>query len=190
MAGFVLANGSMSSNTSGSGEIRSCIVEDDLVDCMVSLPGELFYSTPISVCLWFLTRNKSDPKYRNRKGETLFIDARRLGAMVDRVHRELTEIDIQKLTDTYHSWRGDKSCNKKYQDIQGFCHSANKDEIKSYNCFLTPGRYVGAEEIEDDDEDFEKKMQDLTEELKKQVAQSGKLSKEIFKNLKVLYDGE
>jgi type I restriction enzyme M protein len=190
MAGFVLANGSMSSNTSGEGDIRTGMVEDDLVDCMVALPGQLFYSTQIPVCLWFLARNKADKKYRDRKGETLFIDARKLGTMVDRVHKELTETDIQTIADTYHSWRGDKDCKKKYADIQGFCHSARKDEIKSHNFVLTPGRYVGAEEIEDDGEDFDEKMNALTAKLKEQVAESSKLSKEIFKNLKVLGYGE
>jgi type I restriction enzyme M protein len=190
MAGFVLANGSMSSNTSGEGDIRTGIVEDDLVDCMVALTGQLFYSTQIPVCLWFLARNKSDKRYRDRRGETLFIDARKLGTMVDRVHKELTEADIQKIVDTYHAWRGDKDCKHKYEDIQGFCHSAPKDEIKSHGYVLTPGRYVGAEEVEDDDEDFDEKMKHLTTKLKEQVAESQKLSKEIFKNLKVLGYGE
>ncbi len=190
MAGFVLANGSMSSNTSGEGDIRAGIVEDDLVDCMISLSGNLFYSTPIPVCLWFLARNKSDKRYRDRRGETLFIDARKLGTMVDRTHKELTETDIQKIVDTYHAWRGDKDCKHRYEDIQGFCHSAKKDEIKSHGYALTPGRYVGAEEVDDDDEDFDEKMKHLTAKLKEQVAESQKLSKEIFKNLKVLGYGE
>ncbi|MBN1519596.1 MAG: SAM-dependent DNA methyltransferase [Spirochaetales bacterium] len=190
MAGFVLANGSMSSNTSGEGDIRSGMVEDDLVDCMVALPGQLFYSTQIPVCLWFLARNKSDKKYRDRRGETLFIDARKLGTMVDRVHKELTEADIEKIVDTYHAWRGGKDSKKKYEDIQGFCHSAEKDEIKSHGYVLTPGRYVGAEEVEDDGEDFDEKMQHLTAKLKEQVTESQKLSKQIFKNLKVLGYGE
>lgn len=190
MAGFVLANGSMSSNTSGEGEIRAGILEDDLVDCMVALPGQLFYSTQIPVCLWFLARNKSEPKHRNRKGETLFIDARKLGTMVDRVHKELDEEDISKIVDCYHAWRGDKDCKKKYEEIQGFCHSATLDEIKGHNYVLTPGRYVGAEEVEDDGEDFNEKMKHLTAKLKEQVAESSKLSKEIFKNLKVLGYGE
>jgi type I restriction enzyme M protein len=188
MAGFVLANGSMSSNTSGEGDIRTGIVEDDLVDCMVALPGQLFYSTQIPVCLWFLARNKADKKYRDRRGETLFIDARKLGTMVDRVHKELDEETIKKIADTYHSWRGD--CKHKYEDIQGYCHSAPKKEIDSHNYVLTPGRYVGAEEIEDDGEDFDEKMNALTAKLKEQVTESQKLSKEIFKNLKVLGYGE
>jgi type I restriction enzyme M protein len=186
MAGFVLANGSMSSNTSGEGEIRKGMIEDDLVDCMVALPGQLFYSTQIPVCLWFLSRNKADAKYRNRKSETLFIDARKIGSLVDRVYKEFSEEDIDKIASTYHSWRGDKSTKAKYEDIQGYCHSAKKEEISSHNYVLTPGRYVGAEEMEDDDEDFDAKMKHLTSKLKDQVGQSDKLSKEIFKNLRVL----
>lgn len=190
MAGFVLANGSMSSNTSGEGDIRKGIIDDDLVDCIVALPGQLFYSTQIPVCLWFLARNKAESKHRNRKGETLFIDARKIGSMVDRVHKELTEEDISRIADTYHSWRGDKDCKKKYEDIQGYCHSADKAEIEKNGFVLTPGRYVGAEEVEDDCEDFHETMKALTAKLKEQVAESQKLSKEIFKNLKVLGYGE
>ncbi|HOX63625.1 MAG TPA: class I SAM-dependent DNA methyltransferase, partial [Verrucomicrobiota bacterium] len=123
LAGFVLANGSMSSNQSGEGEIRKNIIEADLVDCMVAMPGQLFYSTQIPVCLWFIARNKSNGQFRKRTGQTLFIDARKLGTMIDRVHRELTEEDIQRIADTYHAWRGDKSAGN-YEDIPGFCKSA------------------------------------------------------------------
>jgi type I restriction enzyme M protein len=190
MAGFVLANGSMSSNTSGEGEIRQKIVEADLVDCMVAMPGQLFYSTQIPVCIWFLRRNKADPRYRNRQGETLFIDARKMGTLVDRVHRELTDDDLKKITDTYHSWRGDKECDAEYQDTKGFCRAVELAEIKEHGFVLTPGRYVGAEDIEDDGVDFDEKMKGLTAKLKEQVAKSDQLSKEIFKNLKVLGYGE
>ncbi|XDD44066.1 type I restriction-modification system subunit M [Leptospira sp. WS60.C2] len=186
MAGFVLANGSMSSNTSGEGEIRKKIVDADLVDCMIALPGQLFYSTQIPVCIWFLTRNKEIPRFRNRKGQTLFIDARKMGTLVDRVHRELTEDDLKKITDTYHAWRGDKDSKVKYEDLNGFCKSVELPEIVQRGYVLTPGRFVGAEDIEDDGEDFEEKMQGLTAKLKEQVSQSDKLTKEIFKNLKVL----
>ncbi len=123
LAGFVLANGSMSSNQSGEGEIRKAIIEADLVDCMVALPGQLFYSTQIPVCLWFLARNKKNGRFRDRRGETLFIDARKLGTLIDRVHRELTDDDIPKIADTYHAWRGDKDCRTKYADVPGFCKS-------------------------------------------------------------------
>ena len=170
-AGFVLANGSMSSNTSGEGEIRKAIIEADLVDCMVALPGQLFFSTPIPVCLWFLTRNKNDGKLRNRKGETLFINARKMGILVDRVHRDLTEEDIAKIADTYHAWKS----GKKYEDIAGFCVSATLKEIQEQGYVLTPGRYVGAAELEEDDEPFEQKVARLTKELEIQFVESEKL---------------
>ena len=182
LAGFVLANGSMSSNQSGEGEIRKAIVEDDLVDCMVSMPGQLFYSTQIPVCLWFLTRNKSNGRFRKRTGQTLFIDARKLGSMIDRVHRELTEEDIQRISDTYHAWRGDKSAGN-YEDIPGFCKSATLDDIRHHNHILTPGRYVGAAEVEDDGEPFEEKMARLTTALREQSEKSEKLDKLIWANL-------
>ena len=123
IAGFVLANGSMSSNQSGEGEIRQKIVEADLVDCMIALPAQLFYATPIPACLWFLTRNKANGKFRDRRGQTLFIDARKLGVLVDRTHRELTEEDIARIAGTYHAWRGEKDAGK-YEDVPGFCKSA------------------------------------------------------------------
>jgi type I restriction enzyme M protein len=187
-AGFVLANGSMSSNTSNEGIIRQNLVENDLVDCMVALPGQLFYTTQIPVCLWFLTRNKEaryipgDGKFRNRKGETLFIDARKMGTLVDRVHRELTEEDIKKIAETYHNWKSDEY-ETKYQDIAGFCKSSNLEEIKKHNFVLTPGRYVGVEEQEDDGEPFEEKMARLTEQLSEQFKQSDELEARIKLNL-------
>ena len=185
MAGFVLANGSMSSNQSGEGEIRKALVEADLVDCMVAMPGQLFYSTQIPVCLWFLTKTKNDGKRRDRRKETLFIDARKMGALTDRVHRELTEADLQKIIGTTHAWRGEKGAGK-YQDIAGFCKSAKLDEIASHGHVLTPGRYVGAEEVEDDGEPFEEKMPRLVAELNAQFAESAKLEKAIKANLRGL----
>ncbi|HEY9070307.1 MAG TPA: class I SAM-dependent DNA methyltransferase [Candidatus Ozemobacteraceae bacterium] len=185
MAGFVLANGSMSSNQSGEGDIRRAIVEADLVDCMVALPGQLFYSTQIPVCLWFLTKNKTNGAFRKRTRETLFIDARKLGTLVDRVHRELTEADIQKIVGTYHAWRGEKDAGT-YEDIAGFCKSATTDEIASHGHVLTPGRYVGAEEVESDGEPFEQKMTRLVAELQSQFAESAKLERVIKANLKGL----
>ena len=182
LAGFVLANGSMSSNQSGEGEIRKNIIEADLVDCMVALPGQLFYSTQIPVCLWFIARNKSNGRFRKRTGQTLFIDARKLGTMIDRVHRELTEEDIQRIADTYHAWRGDKSAGN-YEDIPGFCRSATLDDIRHHNHILTPGRYVGAAEVEDDGEPFEEKMARLTTALREQSEKSEKLDKLIWANL-------
>jgi type I restriction enzyme M protein len=195
MAGFVLANGSMSSNQSGEGEIRRAIIEADLVDCMVALPGQLFYSTQIPVCLWFLTRNKSggtvgatssaSPKLRPRRGETLFIDARKMGTLIDRVHRELTEPDLHKIVSTYHTWRSGKAPDK-YVDIPGFCKSATTAEIAKHGYVLTPGRYVGAEEVEDDGEPFEEKMNRLVTELNTQFTESAKLEKQIKERLMTL----
>ncbi len=192
-AGFVLANGSMSSNQSGEGEIRKAIIEADMVDCMVALPGQLFYSTQIPVCLWFLTRNKNDGKRRDRRKQTLFIDARKLGTLIDRVHRELSDEDIVRIASTYHAWRGDPAVRPEpvegqanYADIPGFCKSANLDLIKQHGYVLTPGRYVGAEEIEEDSEPFEEKMARLVAELSEQFDASAKLEKTIARNLKGL----
>jgi len=180
IAGFVLANGSMSSNTSGEGEIRKNIVEADLVDCMVALPSQLFYNTMIPACLWFVSRDKKNHKFKDRREKVLFIDARKMGVMVDRRHRELTDEDIQKIASTYHAWRGEGG---KYQDIKGFCKSAEIEEIQKHDYILTPGRYVGAEDIEEDDEVFEEKMKKLTAELAEQMEKGQKLDKEIRKNL-------
>lgn len=182
-AGFVLANGSMSSNTSGEGEIRKSIIEADIVDCMVALPSQLFYNTMIPVCLWFIARDKKNHKYRDRRGEIIFIDARNMGAMIDRRHRELTGNDITKISDTYHTWRAK---GKKYKDEAGFCKSTKLGEIKKHGYILTPGRYVGTAEVEEDDEAFEEKMKRLTAELSEQFKKSIELEKEIKKNLKGL----
>jgi len=185
IAGFVLANGSMSSNQSGEGEIRKNIIEADLVDSMIALPGQLFYSTQIPVCLWFVTRDKKNHKFRNRRGQTLFIDARKMGILIDRVHRELTDEDIVKIASTYHAWRGEKEAGG-YADISGFCKSATTDEIRKNGHILTPGRYVGAKDIVDDGEPFEKKMVRLTVRLEAQFQESEQLEKEIAGNLKKL----
>jgi type I restriction enzyme M protein len=139
IAGFVLANGSMSSNSGGEGNIRKAIIQADLVDCMVAMPGQLFYSTQIPVCLWFLARNKAGKGMRNRCGETLFIDARKMGTLTDRVHRELSDEDIQKITNTYHAWRGEKDAGI-YEDVAGFCNSATRETIEKHGFVLTPGR--------------------------------------------------
>jgi type I restriction enzyme M protein len=187
-AGFVLANGSMSSNQSGEGEIRRRIIEADLVDCMVALPGQLFYSTQIPVCLWFLAKNKSaDAKrgFRDRRKHTLFIDARKLGTLVDRVHRELTDEDLQKISTAYHNWRGHQDASQ-YEDLAGFCKSATTAEIVAHGYVLTPGRYVGAKDIEDDGEPFEEKMPRLVAELRAQFAESALLEEAIKENLRGL----
>ena len=185
VAGFVLANGSMSSNTATEGEIRKNIVEADLVDCMVALPGQLFYSTSIPVCLWFIARNKENQSFRQRTGETLFIDARRLGKMIDRVHRELTQKEIARIADTYHAWRGDEGAGE-YVDVPGFCKSAKLDEIQEYEYVLTPGRYVGIADIEDDEIPFEKQITQLSEKIYEQLAESERLGAAIKKNLESL----
>lgn len=185
MAGFVLANGSMSSNSSGEGDIRQAIVKADLVDCMVAMPGQLFYSTQIPVCLWFLTRNKAGKGHRDRRGETLFIDARKMGTLVDRVHRELTDDDIKRISNTYHAWRGEKGTGK-YEDVAGFCKSSPVAEIEKHGFVLTPGRYVGAEDIEDDGEPFPEKITRLAKTLGEQFDKSDRLAKKIRGNLKGL----
>jgi len=190
LAGFVLANGSMSSNQSGEGEIRKKIIEEDLIDCMVALPGQLFYSTQIPVCLWFIARDKKNGRFRDRRGKVLFIDARKMGTLIDRVHRELSDTDIKRISDAYHAWRGDKDCKAKYEDVLGFCKSATLDEIRGHGHILTPGRYVGAEEIEDDGEPFDEKMKRLTAELKHQMGESAKLDGLIWANLEDIGYGE
>lgn len=193
MAGFVLANGSMSTNTKGEGEIRRKIIENDLIDCMIALPGQLFYTTPIPVCLWFLTKNKKEQvikghtgsNHRNRQGETLFIDARNLGTMLDRTHKELTVDDIAAIARTYHAWRGEAK-DGAYEDVSGFCKAVTLEEIKANDYVLTPGRYVGAAEIEYDGIPFEEKMTELTQTLYRQMVESEKLDAVIRENLEVL----
>jgi type I restriction enzyme M protein len=185
LAGFVLANGSMSSNQSGEGEIRKAIIEADLVDCMVALPGQLFYSTQIPVCLWLLARNKKNGRFRDRRGETLFIDARKMGSMVDRIHRELTEPDVARIAGTYHAWRGDKNAAAD-TDISGFSKAAKLDDIRKHGHVLMPGRYVGAQAAQDDDEPFVDRMRRLTRTLREQQQEAAKLDARIAANLKGL----
>jgi len=182
IAGFVLAVGSMSSNQSGEGEIRKAIIEADLVDCMIILPGQLFYSTPIPACLWFVSRNKKNGKFRDRSGQTLFIDARKLGHLVDRTHRELLDKEIRHIAQTYHAWRGEKDAGE-YQDIPGFCKSTTTEIIAAHGFVLTPGRYVGSEEVEEDEEPFDMKIRTLTERLGEQFRESAKLEKIIRESL-------
>jgi type I restriction enzyme M protein len=175
-AGFVLSNGSMSTNTRGEKEIRQKMIEADLVDCMVALPPQLFYNTQIPACLWFL--NKAKPAHR--KGQILFIDARHMGYLIDRTLRDLTDDDIAQIAGTYHLWRVG---NGDYQDIPGFCKSATLDEIAGHGYVLTPGRYVGAADVEDDGEPFEEKMARLTATLQEQFAESARLEQAIRDNL-------
>jgi type I restriction enzyme M protein len=182
IAGFVLANGSMSSNQSGEDEIRKSLIEADLVDCMISLPSQLFYGTGIPACLWFLTRHKKNGKFSNRQGKTLFIDARKLGVLVDRVHRDLTDDEILRIARTYHAWRGEKGSGT-YENVPGFCNPASLDEIKEHGYVLTPGRYVGAEEIEEDEEPFKDKLEQLVASLKEQFRKSKSFENQILASL-------
>ncbi len=184
-AGFVLANGSMSSNQSGEGDIRKSLIETDLVDCMVAMPGQLFYSTQIPACLWFLARDRKGGRYRDRQGETLFIDARKMGRMTDRTHRELTDDDIARIVGTYHAWRGEDGAGE-YADVPGFCKSASLDEVRKHGHVLTPGRYVGAAPQEEDGDPFEEKMTRLTKQWREQQAEAAKLDAAIESNLRGL----
>src|SRR5690625_287006 len=176
-AGFVLVNGSMETNTTAEFEIRKKLIEEDLVECIVTLPGQLFYSTQIPVCLWFVTKNKAKNAKRERAGEILFIDARNLGSMSTRTLKELANEDIDKVADTYHAWRGTK--DEEYEDVLGFCKVAKLEEVREHDYILTPGRYVGLEEEEDDGEPFEEKMERLTTELAEQFRESKKLEDQI-----------
>lgn len=192
IAGFVLANGSMSSNTSGEGEIRKALVLADLVDCMVALPGQLFYSTQIPVCLWFLARDRRNGRFRDRRGEVLFIDARSLGTMTDRTHRELTDEDIARIAGTYHAWRGDGQGagngepGAAYADVPGFCKAATLAEIEAHGFVLTPGRYVGVGILDEADFDFEGEMAALAMQLMEQMDSSAELDSTILGNLRAL----
>ncbi|WP_303867409.1 class I SAM-dependent DNA methyltransferase [Acetobacterium wieringae] len=180
-AGIVLANGSLSSNTSNEGEIRKNLLEADLVDAIVALPDKLFYSTGIPVSLWILNRNKADnPGFRSRYHEVLFIDARQLGEMIDRRHKILTNTDVQRIAGTYHQWRTKDGV---YEDMKGFSKAAKLAEIKEHEYVLTPGRYVGIEDAIDDGIPFEEKMENLTAELAELFAKSRHLEEEIRKNL-------
>lgn len=171
----VLANGSLSSNTSGEGEIRKNLIQNDLVECIVALPKQLFYNTGIPACIWFLRRERSA-----RKDEILFIDASDMGFLKDRVHREFTEEDINTISETYHNWRKNPET---YQDMKGFCKSASRAEVEKHNFVLTPGRYVGIKDVEDDGIPFEEKMQKLTRTLAEQFAKEQEMNQEIKKQL-------
>ena len=180
-AGFVLANGSLSTSQSNEGEIRKNILKNNLVDCIVALPNKLFYTTGIPVSLWFINKDKTQP--RDRREETLFIDARSLGELISRRIRVLNDEDIEKISSTYHAWKGKDG---EYKDIKGFCKSSTLEEIEEHEYILTPGRYVGIKEKEEDDEPFEEKMGRLTDELAEQFAKSNKLEEEIRSNLRVI----
>ena len=178
-AGVVLANGSMSSTQSGEGEMRKAMIEGDVVDCMIALPGQLFYSTQIPACLWFLARDKKGGKFRDRRGEILFIDARKLGHLVDRTRREFSDADVTRIADTYHRWREGRD----YQDVAGFCKSATLEEVRQQAHVLTPGRYVGAEEAEADDTPFAERFAALQAKLEGQFTESDRLTALIREKL-------
>jgi type I restriction enzyme M protein len=189
-AGVVLANGSMSSQQGGEGDIRRAMVEADAVDCMVALPGQLFYSTQIPACLWILAKDRSNglvkkTRLRDRRGEVLFVDARKMGVLVDRTRRELTDEEIGRIAVAYHAWRGEADAGE-YSDIPGFCKSATLDEIRKHGHVLTPGRYVGAKAQEDDGEPFEQKMQRLAAQWREQQVEAARLDAVIAANLQHL----
>ncbi len=182
--GVVLANGSMSSTQSGEGDMRKAMIEGEVIDCMIALPGQLFYSTQIPACLWFLAKDKSngiarDKKLRDRRGAVLFIDARKLGHMVDRTRKEFSDHDVSRIADTYHAWR----LGEGYDDIPGFCKSASIDEIRSHGHVLTPGRYVGAEAVEADDVPFARRFAALQDKLEEQFALADQLTATIRERL-------
>ena len=181
-AGFVLANGSMSSNQSNEGEIRKNIIEAGLVDCIIALPGQLFRSTQIPACLWFLRRGRAGEE---RIGETLFIDARKLGHMLDRTRRDLSTEDIARIAGAYHAWRGGENAGD-YSDVPGFCKSAALEEVRRHGHVLTPGRYVGAEPQPDDGEPFQEKMTRLAAQWREQQGEAAKLDAAIAENLEKL----
>jgi type I restriction enzyme M protein len=178
----VLANGSLSTQQKGEGEIRRRMVDDDVVDCIVALPTRLFYTTGIPACLWFLGRGRGNGRFRDRRGEVLFIDARDMGQMVTRTHRALTDEDIAIIADTYHAWRGEDEAGA-YEDVPGFARSATLDEIAEHHYVLTPGRYVGTIIEEGDGEPFEEKMTRLTADLAELFAENAELEERIRRNL-------
>ncbi len=179
-AGIVLANGSMTSNTSSEGEIRKSMIQEGVVDCMVALPTQLFFNTQIPACLWFLARNRKNHKFRDRSNEILFIDARKTGSMISRKNKMFSDEDIDKISSTYHLWRNK---NSEYEDIPGFCKAATIAEVEANNFVLTPGRYVGTEDIEDDGVSFEEKIADITFKLNQQFKESAHLQQKIKENL-------
>ncbi len=183
VAAFVMANGSMSSNQSGEGDIRKALIEAEnggVVDCMIALPGQLFYTTPIPVCVWIVARDRRNHKFRDRSGEILFIDARKMGWMTDRTHKALRSEDIAKISGAYHAWRGKDGG---YANIAGFCKAATLDEVRKHGHVLTPGRYVGTEEPEDDGEPFDDKMARLTSLLREQKMECARLDAAIVEAL-------
>jgi len=182
----------MSTNTSGEGAIRQKLVENDHIDCMIAMPGQLFFTTQIPVCLWFLTKNKkadSERGFRGREGETLFIDARKIGTMISRTQKELLTKDIEAIAKTYHAWRGEANAGE-YEDEAGYCKSAALEDMRKHDYVLTPGRYVGAAALEDDGIPFETRMKELSQTLYGQMDEAVKLDAVILKNLEGLGYGK
>nr|WP_281419725.1 SAM-dependent methyltransferase [Rhizobium sp. RHZ01] len=192
-AGVVLANGSMSSQQSGEGDIRKAMIEADQVDCMVALPGQLFYSTPIPACLWILARDKSANGHRDRRGEILFIDARKLGHVEDRIRRVFSDEEIGKVASTYHSWRAKPETRQvngwsEYQDVPGFCSAVKIEQVRQHGCVLTPGRYIGTAADTDEDLGFVEKFDELRVRLREQMAVSQRLDSALFAMLDMMAD--
>ena len=179
----MLTNGFMSSSQSGEGDIRRAMAEADQVDCMIALPGQLFYSTQIPACLWFLTKGKRNSGLRDRCGEVLFIDARKLGHLVDRTRRELSNKDIARIATTYHAWRGETDAGD-YADEPSFCKAATLDEIRGHSHVLTPGHYVGAAAVEEDNTPFPERFAGLNRTLEGQFAVSNRLEQAVREKLK------
>ena len=179
-AGIVLANGSMTTNAGSEGEIRKQLITEGLVDCMVALPTQLFFNTQIPACLWFLARNRTNHKFRNRAGEILFIDARKIGALISRKNKAFNDDDIKQIADVYHNWR---NIDGSYEDVQGFCKSATLAEVEANNFVLTPGRYVGTEEAEDDGISYDEKVTEISQNLKGYFEKSTALQERIKINL-------
>lgn len=175
----MLAKGALTSKTSGEGDIRQAMIEAHLVDCIVNLPTKLFLNTQIPASLWFLSRNKENGHFRNRREEILFIDARDMGELINRRTRVLTLDDIKEIAETYHNWR---NMDGDYEDVKGFCYSANLDEVKEKDYVLTPGRFVGIEE-EEDDFDFKERFLELKAEFQEQLKEEEQLNKLILENL-------
>ena len=175
----------MTSRQNNEGEIRKKIIEEGLVDCMVALPGQLFYSTQIPACLWFIARNRENGKFRNRINEILFISASKMGQMISRTHRELTNEEIKQIAKIYHAWRGENYLDE-YNDIPGFCKSATIEEVRQYDYMLTPGRYVGVELQREDDEVFEDKMSKLSSQWFGYSREANEIDQKILSNLEIL----
>jgi type I restriction enzyme M protein len=188
-AGFVMANGSLTSNTNGEGEIRRRLVEADLVDAIAALPGQLFFTTAIPVCLWFIDRNKASSGERDRRGETLFIDARSMGSKISRTQIELSDEEIARIVGAYHSWRGGSQADD-YKDEPGFCRTATLEEIEMAGFALTPGRFVGVAEVDEDPAAFEERMRESVVQLRADFAESDRLTAEVKKALRAVgYEG-